>query len=118
MAARPSSWLLRPALLKALLSQVRLAWRLLREPAVPTVLKTVPVLAALYVVSPLDIVPDVLPLLGQLDDVAILVLALQSFAKVCPSRVVEYHRAALARGRAYSRIPDDGDSIDAEFRRE
>ena len=72
MAARLTSWLSRPSLLRTLFSQVRLAIRLVREPRVGMLVKALPVLAAVYVVSPLDFVPDVIPVLGQLDDLGIL----------------------------------------------
>ncbi len=42
------SWLLRPRLLKALIFDVRLGWRLLREPRVPMLAKAVIPIAALY----------------------------------------------------------------------
>jgi uncharacterized membrane protein YkvA (DUF1232 family) len=118
MAARVTSWLSRPGLLRMLLSQIRLAVRLLREPRVPFVTKTLPVLAALYVVSPLDFVPDVLPVLGQLDDLGILAVALELFLKLCPAEITEFHRSAIAQGFAYSPMsPTDG-FIDAEWRRD
>ena len=92
--------------------------RLLRDPEVPLLVKAVPVLTAVYVVSPLDFVPDVLPIVGQLDDLGMILIALEGFLKLCPSSVVDFHRRAMAQGRKYSPAPHSGEIIDAEFRRE
>ena len=118
MAVRVTSWWSRPGLLRMLLSQARLAVRLVREPRVPWLLKGVPILAALYVISPVDIVPDVLPLLGQLDDLGITLAAVELFLRLCPTSASEFHRAAIAGGRPYSPMPATADVIDAEWRRE
>ena len=91
MVARVTSWLWRPALLRMEFSQVRLASRLLREPRVPILAKAVPLLAALYVVSPLDLVPDVFPLVGQIDDLTLVVVALVVFLRLCPRAAVAFH---------------------------
>ncbi len=115
MAARVTSWLSRPQFLLTLLSHVRLAVRLLREPRVPILSKALPVLAGLYVISPLDFVPDFIPVLGQLDDLGVIVVALEAFLKLCPAGAVDFHRAAIAQGRKYSTMPPAGDVIDAEF---
>jgi uncharacterized membrane protein YkvA (DUF1232 family) len=112
------SWLSRFSLLRTLVSHARLSLRLLREPAVPLAAKGLPVLAALYVASPLDLVPDVIPLLGQLDDLGIILIALQAFLKLCPTAAVEFHRAAMAHRRKYYPMPLAGEVIDAEFHRE
>jgi len=117
MAARVTSWLSWP-FLRTLVSHVRLTVRLLREPRVPFLIKALPVLAALYVISPLDFVPDVLPVLGQLDDVGVILVALEAFLKVCPAGAVDFHGAAMAQGRKYGPMPLDGEVIDAQFRRE
>jgi uncharacterized membrane protein YkvA (DUF1232 family) len=125
MAARLWSWLARPSLLRTLVQQARLAVRLVREPAVRWAVRAIPVLAGLYVVSPIDIVPDVLPLVGELDDLGILLVAVQAFIHLCPAPLVEYHRAAIANRRPYAPMPSPGPStptastgpiIDAEFR--
>jgi uncharacterized membrane protein YkvA (DUF1232 family) len=118
MGVRVTSWWSSPSMLKALASHVRLTVRLLREPAVGLVLKTLPVAAGLYVISPLDLVPDVLPVLGQLDDLTMLIVALQSFQRLCPDEVVDFHRRAIASRRPYSPVPPAGVTIDAEFRHE
>lgn len=39
--------------------------------------KLVPILATLYVVSPIDLVPDVIPILGWCDDLAVIAYAVQ-----------------------------------------
>ncbi len=112
-----SSWLARASLLRTLVSRVRLTARLLREPRVPLLLKAWPVLATLYVMSPLDLVPDFLPLLGQLDDLGVILLSLEGFAKVCPAVAVDFHRGAIAQGRGYSPMPAAHEVIEAEFSR-
>lgn len=119
MRARVTSWLSRPSLLRGLISQARLAWRLLRDPGVPLLFKVVPLLAALYLVSPVDFVPDIFPVVGQLDDLGVMVVAIELFLKWCPAPIVEYHRNGIARRRPYSPQPaGGGDIIDAEFRRD
>jgi uncharacterized membrane protein YkvA (DUF1232 family) len=110
--------LTRPGLLKTLLSKARLAARLMREPRVPLYAKAVLILAAFYLVSPLDFIPDVLPIVGQVDDLAIAVVALQFFLFLCPSAAVTFHRDAIAQGRRFSRMSGPHDVIDAEWRRE
>src|SRR6266481_5233370 len=117
MAARVTSWLSRPSMLRTLVSHVRVTLRLLREPRVPFAFKLIPVLAAGYVISPLDFVPDVLPIIGQLDDIGIVFIALETFLRFSPVDAVEFHRAAVAEGRRFSPMPPGGDVIDAEFRR-
>jgi uncharacterized membrane protein YkvA (DUF1232 family) len=112
------SWLWRPRLLMTLFSHARLAFRLLREPTVPAFAKAVPLIAALYLVSPLDLVPDIFPVLGQVDDLTLVVAALAAFVKLCPSAAVSFHRAALAERRPYAPMSPAEAVIDAEWRRE
>ena len=109
------SW---PGLIRTIVSNVRLAIRLLREPAVPLVRKAVLGLVAFYFISPLDIIPDVLPIIGEMDDLAVGLLGLQFFVQLCPPEAVAYHRAALAQGHRFTRMPASGPVIDAEWKRE
>ena len=117
MAIRTTSWLTRPGLLRTLLSHLRLAIRLVREPTVPLLTKVVPVLTGLYVISPVDFVPDLLPVLGQLDDLSIILIGLETFLRLCPGMASTFHRDAIAQGRPYSPMSPSGDVIDAEYRR-
>jgi uncharacterized membrane protein YkvA (DUF1232 family) len=113
-----TSWLTKPALLRTLIDQLRLAFRLIREPRVPVLTRAVPLLAALYLVWPLDFIPDILPGLGQLDDLGVVVFALELFLRLCPARAKAFHESALARRQRYAPMPAGGDVIDAQWRRE
>jgi uncharacterized membrane protein YkvA (DUF1232 family) len=117
MAGR-STGLTKTTLLRTLVMQLRVAIRLMREPSVPLLTRAVPILAALYLVSPLDFIPDVLLGIGQLDDLGVVVLALELFLRLCPRRARAFHESALARGDRYSPMPATDDVIDAEWRRE
>ena len=117
MTTRVTSWLSRPSLLRTLVSHVRVTLRLLREPSVPLLFKLIPVLAAGYVISPFDFVPDILPIVGQVDDLGVIFIALETFLRLSPARAVDYHRAAVTQGRPFGPMPSDGEVIDAEFRR-
>ena len=118
MAVRVRSWLSQPAVLRTLVSHVRLAVRLMREPGVPLVTKALPVLTAFYVISPLDLVPDFVPVLGQLDDLGIILIALEAFLRLCPAAAVAFHRGAIVENLRYTPMSSTGDFIDTEWRRE
>lgn len=58
---------------------LKLAWRLFRDRRVPLYLKALPVLALLYVLLPGDLMPDILPVVGQIDDLVVATLLLLAF---------------------------------------
>ena len=118
MAVRLSSWFVRPSLMGTLFAELRLAWRLMREPRVPLVAKVLPVLAVLYVLSPLDFIPDILPVLGQVDDIGILILSVKLFLRMCPPATASFHANAITSGRRFTPMNPTDVVIDATYRRE
>jgi uncharacterized membrane protein YkvA (DUF1232 family) len=78
--------------LPKLLSLYRRLWKDVR---VPLVAKALPVLALLYIVLPLDAIGDWIPGLGQLDDAAILLMALRGFTRLSPQHVVDEHAVTV-----------------------
>ena len=82
----------------------------------PVALKVIPVLAGLYLISPIDIVPDFLPGLGQLDDLGVIIAALEFFVRLCPTSVQAFHREAMTRRRRYAPMAPNDDFIEAQWR--
>jgi uncharacterized membrane protein YkvA (DUF1232 family) len=62
--------------------------RLRRDPRVPRRAKVALVVAAVWVVSPVDLIPEFLPVIGPLDDVIVVALALRYAARRVPREVV------------------------------
>jgi uncharacterized membrane protein YkvA (DUF1232 family) len=114
---RTTFWPSRFGLLRMVLSEARLGFRLVRDPRVPLLIKGLPLLAVVYLVSPIDVVPDVLPLLGQLDDLGFMLVMLKVFRRLCPAGVVAFHRTAIVEGRRYGPAPQADEIVDAEWRR-
>jgi uncharacterized membrane protein YkvA (DUF1232 family) len=75
----------------------RLVWALARDPRVPTQQKLVLGAIAGYLVFPIDIIPDFIPVLGQLDDLGVLIFGLDFFIRNAPKEVVEEHMGRIAR---------------------
>jgi uncharacterized membrane protein YkvA (DUF1232 family) len=67
---------------------VRLYWRLFRDPRVSVLAKALLVLTIAYVVWPFDVIPDVLPFIGEVDDLAVVLSGLWLFVRLCPPEVV------------------------------
>jgi uncharacterized membrane protein YkvA (DUF1232 family) len=78
---------------------VRLYWRLFRDVRVPLWPKALLVAGVLYVVSPVDLLPDWLLLFGQMDDLAIFLLAARTFLQGCPRHILQEHVDTLAGRR-------------------
>lgn len=100
-------------IIRDIVNQVRLSWRLIRDPRVNNLYKLIPIGAVAYWISPIDFAIPVL------DDVAVLWLGNSLFMELCPPEVVAEHRAAIAQSsvdkRAHIKI-DEGDVIDAEYK--
>ena len=58
-------------------NELRLVWAMLRDARTPAAAKLTAVLAMLYVISPLDLIPDLVPVLGWLDDGLVAYVLLQ-----------------------------------------
>ncbi|MFN8544633.1 MAG: DUF1232 domain-containing protein [Candidatus Binatia bacterium] len=79
---------------------LRLYARLLRDRRVSLWVKAMLVGAVAYVVVPFDLLPDTIPLLGEVDDVVVLAAAAHWFLQWCPPDVVAEHVHALSVPRA------------------
>jgi uncharacterized membrane protein YkvA (DUF1232 family) len=79
-------------------------WLAARDPRTPWYAKAAACIAA-YALSPIDLIPDFIPVLGYLDDVVLLPLAILLVVKLIPPEVMAEHRAAAAasEGRPVSR---------------
>ena len=70
---------------------VKLLTRLARDPRVPVRAKRVAAALAVYAVSPIDLSPDWLPVVGLVDDLLALVLAVTVLVESTPEEVVAEH---------------------------
>ncbi len=91
---------------------LQLVWRLLLDPRVPILPKLIIPAVIVYVVSPIDLIPDPTPVLGQLDDLGVTFFGIRFFIELCPADVVLEHRRAIA-GEATS---GRRDYVDATYR--
>lgn len=73
----------------------RLLLALVADPRVPPARKALLGVAAAYVVVPFDIIPERIPLLGAIDDVAVVVLAVDAFLEGLPEELVREKLAEL-----------------------
>ena len=84
-----------PGALRQIVRSLRLVWRLLKDSRIPLFPKLIPAAALAYVVSPIDLIPDFVLGLGQIDDIGIVILGIALFIELCPRAIVDAHRAAL-----------------------
>ncbi len=68
-----------------------------RDPRTPWFAKALAVGVAAYALSPIDLIPDFIPVLGYLDDVVIVPLGILAAVKLVPPQVMAESRAAAAR---------------------
>ena len=78
----------------------RVVWGLFRDPRTPLPLKALLGAGLAYVMVPLDLVPDAIPILGQADDLTVLLLVLDMFIANAPAAVREEHAARARNGTA------------------
>ena len=90
VAKRLKSWA------AALKRDVVALWLAARDPRVPWYAKAVAAAVAAYALSPIDLIPDFIPVLGYLDDLLIVPLGIWVAVKLVPDAVMTDLRAAAA----------------------
>jgi len=77
-----------------------------RDPRVPWYVKVLALGVAGYALSPIDLIPDFVPVLGYLDDLVIVPLGVLAIVKLIPPAIMAEHRAAasVAAEKPVSRI--------------
>lgn len=107
-------------LVRDFILRVKLILRLIGDKRVNPWLKVIPVAGLVYLISPLDIIPDImLPVIGELDDAAILWLTNYLFVELCPPEVVAEHVKALTSASAPHQDDDviDGETVEIKDQR-
>jgi uncharacterized membrane protein YkvA (DUF1232 family) len=72
-----------------------LAWAILRDARTPASAKLATIAAILYVLSPIDLVPDVIPILGWLDDGIVAMLLLKLAQRLLPAELLAALKAKM-----------------------
>lgn len=90
---------------KNFILQVRLVWLLMRDRRVPLWLKVLPLGSLVYLFSPLDFLPDTIPVLTQVDDLAVLLIGFRLFIDMSPADVVAEHMESLTGHSAWE-VPE------------
>ena len=77
-----------------------------RDPRMPFLAKVVALLVAAYALSPIDLIPDFIPVIGYVDDLVIVPLGILLAVRLLPPPLLAEHRlaAAAAQSRPVSRV--------------
>jgi len=95
--------------LRELVDHLGLAWRLFWDPQVPSWRKLVFAVPLLYLAIPLryDVLLDILPVVGLIDDWLLALLSTYVFVLICPRSAVRRHRSAILLGHPDPQVRRD-----------
>lgn len=85
--------------------KLRLGRDLFTDPRVPLWARLVGIALVAYLASPIDLVPEFIPVLGVLDDLLVAMLGAGFLLRAVPRHVIEEHVAAYERKRADGALP-------------
>jgi uncharacterized membrane protein YkvA (DUF1232 family) len=80
--------------------EVHAVWLAARDPRTPLPARLLGLGLAAYALSPIDLIPDFVPILGLLDDLVLLPLGLWLFMRMVPAWLFAVHRAAAEQAIA------------------
>ena len=87
---------------RALKAEIAVLASAVRDPRTPLAAKVLGAIVVAYAVSPIDLIPDFIPVLGLLDDLILVPLGLWALSRMIPADVMAEHRARVASG---TRLP-------------
>ncbi|HLZ66306.1 MAG TPA: sulfotransferase [Aliidongia sp.] len=94
--AQSRSWTAIPARLAI---EARALWSLAWDPKVPLRARLASLAVASYLISPLDLIPNRIPIIGHLDEAATIPLAIALFLWLSPATLIRRHRASVRQSK-------------------
>jgi uncharacterized membrane protein YkvA (DUF1232 family) len=91
MLERAKSWA------KNLKRDIGALWLAARDPRTPRLAKILAIAVVAYALSPIDLIPDFVPVLGMLDDIIIVPLGILLLLRLLPVELMQELRAEAAR---------------------
>ena len=82
-----------PSLAHRIRTEAHAVWLAARDPRTPLYAKLFGLLIAAYALSPIDLIPDFIPVLGLVDDVILIPVGVWLFEKMIPADQFAEHRA-------------------------
>ena len=76
---------------------LRLLWRVIRDKRTPRLVRGGLIAVAAYLALPFDVVPDWLPVLGQVDDVVVLTVGVRTLLRQVPEPILREHWSGESR---------------------
>ena len=73
-------------------TRLRLAWMLIKDERVPLWQKAIPFLPMIYILSPLNLISFALPVIGQIDDALLILLAVELMERVVDENILAEHK--------------------------
>ena len=85
---------------------VHALWLAARDPRTPRLAKVLALVVAAYAISPIDLIPDFIPVIGYLDDLIIVPLGIMLVVRLIPSKLMDEYREAASNAaeRPVSRV--------------
>jgi len=99
-----------PGFWREMWQQFRLVLKLIVDPEVPFYLKILPFAAVIYVLFPFDLITDLVPVIGQLDDVTALLVMSKVFIELSPPGIVARHMRSIRQNDGYATFEADGET--------
>jgi uncharacterized membrane protein YkvA (DUF1232 family) len=85
-----------PSLVTRLRIEAHAVWLAARDPRTPWPARLIALLVAAYAFSPIDLIPDFIPILGLLDDAVLIPAGIWLVGRLLPPGLLAEHRAAAA----------------------
>ncbi len=89
--------------IKNLKREVYVLYLTSKDPRVPWYVKALIVFTIGYAICPIDLIPDFIPILGQIDDLVIIPALIALIVKLVPKNILEEHRKSLSEQPIKSR---------------
>jgi uncharacterized membrane protein YkvA (DUF1232 family) len=84
---------------KPFMTEIKIYQAVLKDPRCPRPARWLLAVAIAYTLSPIDLIPDFIPVIGHLDDILIVPLLLFIAIRLMPRELIEQHRVSFTKAK-------------------